>query len=51
MTSLWRPDLISDGARDEAYKYFDKNIRPLPKKADGMIDTTAFGMDFGPCFY
>ncbi|MGB0453995.1 MAG: DUF6973 domain-containing protein [Bacteriovoracaceae bacterium] len=44
MTSLWRPDLLSDDARDEAYRYFDKNIRPLPKKADGTIDTTAFGL-------
>ncbi len=44
MTSIWRPDLLSDEARDEAYEYFDKNIRPLPKKADGTINTTAFGL-------
>ena len=44
MTSFWRPDLLSKEARDEAYEYFDKNVRPLPKKADGKINTTAFGL-------
>ena len=29
MTSLLRPDLIKDEARDEAYEYFDKHIRKL----------------------
>lgn len=45
MTNLWRPDLLKDEARDEAYEYFDKNIRPLPKKADGTIDPAAFGLE------
>jgi phosphoheptose isomerase len=45
MTSLWRPDLLKDEARDEAYEDFDKNIRPLSKKSDGTIDITAFGLE------
>ena len=45
MTSLWRPDLLKNEARDEAYEYFDKNIRPLLKKSDGTIDITAFGLE------
>ena len=31
------PDL-SDEAELEAYKYFDKHIRPFPKKDDGSLD-------------
>lgn len=39
-----RPDLLLIEARDEAYEYFDKNIRPLPKDANGKIDSTAHGL-------
>jgi len=40
----FRPDLLLIEARDEAYEYFDKNIRPLPKDAIGKIDPTAHGL-------
>ncbi|MCB9059958.1 MAG: hypothetical protein H6622_00380 [Halobacteriovoraceae bacterium] len=40
----FRPDLLLIEARDEAYEYFDKNIRPLPKDANGKIDPTAHGL-------
>lgn len=30
-------------ARNEAYQYFDQNIRELPKNADGKIDLSAKG--------
>jgi hypothetical protein len=36
---------LKDDARDEAYVYFDKHIRPLTKKADGRIDPTASGLE------
>lgn len=45
MTSLLRPDLIKDEARDEAYEYFDKHIRKLYKRADGTVDPKAFGLE------
>lgn len=45
MTSLLRPDLIKDEARDEAYEYFDKHIRKLHKRADGTVDPKAFGLE------
>jgi len=37
MASLIRPDLLRDEVRDEVYEYFDKNIRELPKRADGKV--------------
>lgn len=40
-----RPDLLRDEARDEAYGYFDKNIRNLPKDSQGNIDPTALGLE------
>jgi len=39
-----RPDHLKDEARDEAYKYFDKNIRSLPKTESGEIDIEAQGL-------
>ncbi len=39
------PFTLMEEARDEAYEYFDKNIRPLPKDKDGKINTTAFGLE------
>jgi hypothetical protein len=33
-----RPDLLRDEARDEAYQYFDENIRKLPRKPNGTFD-------------
>jgi hypothetical protein len=33
------PWTLSDEAEMEAYKYFDKNIRPLPKDSNGNIDS------------
>ena len=45
MTSLLRPDLIKNEARDEAYEYFDKHIRKLHKRADGKVDPQAFGLE------
>lgn len=36
---------IRDEARDEAYEYFDKNIRLLTKTKDGKVDPTAFGLE------
>lgn len=32
-------------AQDEAYAYFDRFIRPLPKTKSGKVDTTAFGLE------
>lgn len=40
-----RPDKLRDDARDEAYEYFDKYIRDLPKKPNGKVDPTAFGLE------
>ncbi len=37
------PWTLSDEAELEAYEYFDKNIRPLPKGNDGRIDTNQRG--------
>ena len=39
-----RPDPLMIEARDEAYQYFDKNIRSLPKDSEGKIDPTALGL-------
>lgn len=38
MSISWPPSLMKD-AELEAYVYFDRNIRELPKKPDGTIDT------------
>lgn len=39
------PFSTRDQARDEAYSYFDRRIRPLPKRPDGEIDVLAPGFD------
>lgn len=36
---------IRDEARDEAYEYFNKNIRSLSKTRDGKVDSTVFGLE------
>lgn len=38
------PFSLKNKARDEAYEYFDKNIRPLIKNSSGKIDPTAHGL-------
>jgi len=38
------PFSLKNEARDEAYEYFDKSIKPLPKVSSGKIDPTAFGL-------
>lgn len=40
----FRPDLLLIEARDEAYEYFDKNIRSLNKDSNGKLDATAHGL-------
>lgn len=40
----WPLNLMKE-ARDEAYRYFDKNIRPLVKNKDGHVDPTASGLE------
>lgn len=40
----FRPDLLKNEARDEAYKYFDENIRPLKKDTSGKVDPSAEGL-------
>lgn len=39
------PFTLSDEARDEAYAYFDKEIRPLPKDTNGKINPFAIGLE------
>ena len=39
-----RPDLLLVEARDEAYEYFDKNIRNLVKSTGGKVDLAAHGL-------
>lgn len=39
------PLMLKDEARDEAYIYFDKKIRPLLKGASGKIDPSAHGLE------
>ncbi|MBT3235097.1 MAG: hypothetical protein HN353_04035 [Bdellovibrionales bacterium] len=39
-----RPDLLMIEARDEAYQYFDKNIRSLTKDSEGKVDPKALGL-------
>lgn len=36
---------LTDVARDEAYDYFDKNIRKLHKRLDGTVDPAARGLE------
>jgi hypothetical protein len=36
----WWPPSLKNEACLEAYEYFDKNIRPLPKNAEGEFDTS-----------
>lgn len=37
------PWTLRDEAELEAYRYFDMNIRELPKKPDGTINTSVSG--------
>ena len=39
-----RPDKLFFEARAEAYQYFDKNIRSLPKNIDGNVNPKAHGL-------
>ncbi len=39
------PLVLKDEARDEAYIYFDKEIRSLPQDASGKIDHSARGLE------
>lgn len=39
------PLILKDEARDEAYAYFDKKIRPLLRDASGKIDPSANGLE------
>lgn len=43
-STLWPPALMKD-ARDEAYLYFDQNIRNLAKDSNGDIDPTGIGLE------
>ena len=43
------PFTLSDEARDEAYVYFDKHLRSLPKDASGKIAPAARGLE-NNCF-
>ena len=38
------PFSLKNEARDEAYEYFDKNIRNLTKDSNGKIDPRALGL-------
>ena len=37
------PTTLKDESEHEAYVYFDRNIRPLPKRSDGSINTMHAG--------
>ena len=39
------PSTLKSEALDEAYKYFDKNIRSLIKDKTGKVDPLAHGLD------
>lgn len=39
------PTTYRDEARNEAYEYFDKNIRPLKKESSGRVDSGAAGLE------
>ncbi len=36
---------LKEEARREAYEYFDRRIRPLPRKSNGQFDLLAKGFD------
>lgn len=36
---------LKDEACREAYEYFDRRVRPLPKNPDGRIDESGLGLD------
>lgn len=38
------PWILKDRAQAEAYEYFDRNVRKLPKSSDGKINVTAPGL-------
>lgn len=38
------PWLLKDQAQAEAYKYFDRNVRELPKLSNGQVNPTAVGL-------
>ena len=42
--SNYNPWALKDKARDEAYEYFDKNIRQLQKDPFGKVDSSAVGL-------
>lgn len=44
MKIIWPLTLMKE-ARDEAYGYFDKNIRNLTKDASGKVDPMALGLE------
>ena len=39
------PWTLSEEARDEAYAYFDRKIRPLIKDSSGNVDPLAKGLE------
>ena len=39
------PFALKDRAQAEAYEYFDRNIRALPKSSDGKINPRARGLE------
>lgn len=39
------PTIYRDEARDDAYEYFDKNIRQLKKDGNGKVDPEASGLE------
>lgn len=36
---------LKDEPQREAYEYFDRKIRRLPRRPDGLIDDSAAGLD------
>jgi len=43
--SLWQAKQVRNEALEEAYFYFDQNIRPLPKLPSGKINPAARGLE------
>lgn len=43
--SLWQVKQVKDEALEEAYLYFDQNIRVLPKLPSGKINPVARGLE------
>lgn len=41
----WWPPNLMEKAKNEGYRYFDREIRPLPKKPNGDIDELADDFD------